>query len=171
MKSPLCSFPELAALVRFDIFIKQQIKTRRLLLPFSMNQSSLRVYVQLSWNVSSSRRVRCASAFEQCCALCINLRARLQGGRAESSTWPQEPNIASFVLVHNQRNGKNPNPRGCSGWNWLDIVDDNAASCVYVAKEYGLKSFITKEPGRLCCKKFKNKTVTGPCSQICWHFI
>lgn len=68
-------------------------------------------------------------------------------GWAESTMWPQEPNIASFVHVHNQRKprlGKKYNPRGCFGWNLLEIVDDNAASCVYIVKQYTFKSTITK---------------------------
>lgn len=38
--------------------------------------------------------------------------------------------------------GKN-DLRGCSGWNLLEIVDDNAASCVYIIKKHTFKSFVT----------------------------
>lgn len=42
------------------------------------------------------------------------------------------------------RNGEKNDPRGCSGWNLLEIVDDNAASCVYTIKKHTFKSFVTK---------------------------
>lgn len=36
-------------------------------------------------------------------------------------------------------------PRGCFGWNLLEIVDDNAASCIYTAKKHTYKFFLTKK--------------------------
>lgn len=32
--------------------------------------------------------------------------------------------------------GKKNGPRGFFGWNLLEIVDDNAASCVYIGKKH-----------------------------------
>lgn len=49
-----------------------------------------------------------------------------------------------FTIKENQDWGKKYNPRGCFGWNLLEIVDDNAASCVYIVKQYTFKCTITK---------------------------
>lgn len=53
------------------------------------------------------------------------------------------------------KNGKNTTQEAILGGILLEIVDDNAASCGYIVKEYAFKSTITQEGRYRCSRKLK----------------
>lgn len=124
-----------------DIFIIQKLEPTYNFTAVWITAECLYLAVQVTlewlvwWSSKASRLLHRALYFEQCCALCINLnRAWLHGGGVGVLRGHRNQILLHlYTIKETQEWGKNP--RDCSGWNLLEIVDDNAASCVYIIKE------------------------------------
>lgn len=117
---------------------------------------------------------------EQCCVLCINLnKALLEGvrwlggggcrlGRVNCvATGTKYCFICTCMQSKKTKNGKNTTQEAILGGILLEIADDNAASCVYIVKEYAFKSTITQEGRYRRARKLKSKLWQGTARPTC----
>lgn len=139
-----------------DMFIIQQIKSFHVFLLPTMNHSaqSLHLAIQVNLGMTHFMVFKGLQTRPDCLVywtvLCIVYKLK-DGmacwgvGQAESTMWPQEPNIASFEHVCNQRKPeKKKLPKSLFGQNLLEMVHDKAASYVYIVKKRSFKSSATK---------------------------